>query len=429
MKLTFIKVGIGGAQAADAMEPLAFAVLAELTPKAIELDFYDERVEKLPGTLSTDWVIFSANTFTIKRTYGLSVQYRKSGIRTAIGGFHTTLLPNEAAAFCNTVFVGDAEYSWQTFVDDLLCDRVRERYEAKVQPDISRTIYDNRIFGNRAYASVKPIQFSRGCRYSCDFCSIHSVYGNSLRFRDVDMVVNEIKRRKIKLAFFVDDNLFVERDRLMMLMKGIEPLKIKWVCQISMDVAEDEASVAAMARSGCIGALIGFESTDETNLIQMNKGANRHQAGYGQVIDSFRQHGIMIYGTFVIGYDSDTVAAFDRTLTFALENRFFIANFNPLIPTPGTALYERLEQEGRLRYDKWWLSPDYRYGETVFSPANMSPEALEHGCYRIRLAFNSYRHIVSRYMDFGPNLRHPLVFFGANLISKKEIIRKQGRPL
>ncbi len=145
-----------------------------------------------------------------------------------------------------------------------------------------------------------------------------------------------------------------------------------------------------------------------------------------------RDQGIMVYGTFVFGYDRDTPDVFDRTLEFALGAKLFLANFNPLTPTPGTALYRRLSDEQRLLYPTWWLDPNYRYGQSVFRPRGMTPEELEAGCFRARTVFNQYGNILTRARDRRANLRtpyHAMVFGAANLVSRREIRRKQGQPM
>ena len=121
-----------------------------------------------------------------------------------------------------------------------------------------------------------------------------------------------------------------------------------------------------MVHSGCIAVLIGFESLDADNLKQMRKGWAIKKGPYAERIRILRKAGLMIYGTFVFGYDNDRRDVFDRTAEFAIDNKFFLANFNPLTPMPGTGLYDRLKAEGRLLVDRWWLDEDYRYGDAAF---------------------------------------------------------------
>jgi len=175
--------------------------------------------------------------------------------------------------------------------------------------------------------------------------------------------------------------------------------------------------------------IIGFESLNADSLRQMNKNANL-AADYETVIKNIHRAGLMIYGTFVIGYDADTSETALELAAFAKKHHFAIANFNPLIPTPGTELYARLEREGRLLYDKWWIDPVYRYGDTAFQPKGMTPEQLAQSCRRARYSFYSFRGIMARFRSV--NIRgwfNFWVYLLANIISGVSIRQKQGRRL
>jgi radical SAM superfamily enzyme YgiQ (UPF0313 family) len=139
-----------------------------------------------------------------------------------------------------------------------------------------------------------------------------------------------------------------------------------------------------------------------------------------------------IYGTFVFGYDYDTVEAFETSVEFALRSKFFLANFNPLTPTPGARLFDRLRDEGRLLHDRWWLDPGYQYGHATFRPRGMTPDELTEGCFWARRQFFRYGSIGRRVLDPATNCRsvHRLgLYLAANLISRREILRKQDRNL
>jgi radical SAM superfamily enzyme YgiQ (UPF0313 family) len=246
--------------------------------------------------------------------------------------------------------------------------------------------------------------------------------------RPVEEVVREIEALGRKLVFFVDDNIFSNRKVAESLFRALTSLNIRWACQTSIDVARHDDLLALMEKSGCIGVIVGFESLIKENLIQMNKRWNVGRAEYESAIRKFHDHGMMIYGSFVFGYDHDTVEAFDECVEFAIRSRLYIANFNPLTPTPGTALYCRLRKEGRLLYDRWWLDPDYRYGQAIFRPLGMSAKELTDGCFKARTEFYKYRSILSRASgacgsSFSPyNL---CIFLASNFISRREILRKQ----
>jgi len=135
----------------------------------------------------------------------------------------------------------------------------------------------------------------------------------------------------------------------------------------------------------------------------------------------------MIWATFVHGYDNDDAASINSTMQFAIKNNLAVANFNPLIPMPDTPLYKRLESNNKLIFKKWWLEKDYRYGDTVFYPEKMTPEELKQGCKNARFIFNSYKSIIKRLLGAKVNRKNALLFLAINIISRKEIHRKQGK--
>ena len=187
-----------------------------------------------------------------------------------------------------------------------------------------------------------------------------------------------------------------------------------------------------MARSGCSAVFIGFESLDEASLAQMRKKWNLKQGDFVSAVRQFYEHGIMVCGSFVFGYDHDTSESFERTLDFSMRSRLALAQFNPLIPTPGTPVYQRLQAERRLLYPRWWLDDDYRYGQAIFAPRNMSADELTDGCFRLRREFNSFASIFERALAPQMNAHSPhhlLAYLAANLVSRKEILTKQWEPL
>jgi radical SAM superfamily enzyme YgiQ (UPF0313 family) len=129
---------------------------------------------------------------------------------------------------------------------------------------------------------------------------------------------------------------------------------VHWACQISLDIVQHPQLLDLMAQSGCIGVLIGFETLNEANLLQMKKKWATKQGGYAEAVAQISGRGMMIFGSFVFGYDEDTLDAFDRTLEFAMHSKMALAQFNPLLPIPATPLYEHLRQEQRLLYERWW---------------------------------------------------------------------------
>ena len=419
-------------RSSDAMEPLCFAILKSLTPPDVDVSFFDERVEPVPLDHATDLLALTVETYTARRAYQIADHYRDRGIPVVMGGYHPTFLPDEALQHADAVVRGDAEGIWPRLVDDAAKGSLRPLYESRHFVPLDGYMPDRSIYAGKKYVPMGLVQYGRGCKFNCTFCSIRAFYGASLRQRPVEEVVEDIRRSGRRHIFLIDDNLFVDHEKARKLFEALIPLRVAWSCQVSIDIARDEKLVRLMARSGCISALIGFESLHPESLREVKKGWNLKWQSYDQAISVFRRAGIMLYGTFVFGCDSDTTDVFDDSIEFAIRNRFMLANFNPLTAMPGAPLYERMQREGRLLYDRWWLDPDFRYGDATFSPMNMSADRLTRECFRARMKFNSLRSITSRLLDLRTNMRSPYrtgIYLAANLISRREILHKQRQRL
>lgn len=414
------------------MEPLVFAILAAQTPPDVELGLMDERLAPIDYDVATDLVALTVETYNARHSYEIAARFRARGVPVVMGGYHPTFLPDEALQHGDAVVIGDAEGVWPQVVADTRRGTLQRRYQAPAPTSLAGLRFDRAIFRGHRHARIPLVQYGRGCRYACEFCSIRAFYGSNLRQRPVREVVAEIEALDRRHIFLVDDNIFVDRPRAEELFRALIPLKIRWSCQVSIDVAADDALLRLLEQSGCTTAVVGFESLDAANLRQMRKAWNLRALDYETAVRKFRDHGIMIYGSFVFGYDYDTVDSFERCLEFALRSKFYLANFNPLTPMPGAALYDRLQAEGRLLHDRWWLTPEFRYGQATFRPRGMAPDELTAGCFRARQAFNRYSSIVRRALDPRANSRDLYrmgLHVASNLVSRREIRRKQGQRL
>lgn len=428
MKITFIRLNMFEHISSDAMKPLLFGIIKSLTPAEYEIDFIDERAEKLPERINSDIIAFSVETYTAKRAYILAKKYKTQQNTIVMGGFHACVMAEEMLRYADVVLVGDAEDTWPLLLKDYEGGSLQSKYVSKENTPLNALKEDVSVY-RHSYYGIGVYQISRGCKFNCDFCSIKTMY-KCVRRKTADMIAEELKAAKEKVIFFVDDNLFYDRDSAIELFEKIAPLKKKWACQISMDVARDEELLVKMKKAGCFLVLMGFESLNPGSLQEMHKAANA-SSDYEEVIRRIYKHGLLIYGTFVLGCDGDGVDVFDKTYDFAVKNHIAVTNFNPLIPMPGTKVYERMEAQGRLLYKKWWLSDKYRYGETAFVPMNMTPEQLRDGCLNMRTKFYSMGCILKRLFSNPIHLR-PLnlfVFVLVNMISHKEIHTKQGQLL
>lgn len=431
MKLTLIRPNLGDYRSSDAMPPLALGILAARAP-GWEICFFDEKVEVLPTDDTPDLVALSVETFTARRAYAVADAYRQRGVPVVMGGYHPTFLPDEALAHADAVVIGDAEGAWERLLDDFVHHRLQSRYLGDRTAALDDYRVNRDIFRGKRYAPVELVQYGRGCRFACDFCSIHSFYGSSVRVRPLHGLLTEIEALPSqRLLFFVDDNLFSNEADLLALLDAMRPLKRRWSCQISIDVARNPRLLDRMAEAGCRFVLIGFESLHPDNLKQMAKPWNKVSGAYRDVVRALHARGIGIYGTFVFGYDADTPDTIERTVDFALEAQLEIANFNALTPTPGSALYDRLRDEGRLISPTWWLDPSYRYGDSIFEPRSMTASELADGVFSARQRFYSWRSIASRAVlsEASFSAFRMTMTLVANVISRREIYKKHNRLL
>lgn len=438
MKLTLIKPNIGRREHSlyvdeGRMEPLQLGILAALTPDDIEVVMYDDRMEAIPYDEPTQLVAITVETFTARRAYEISAEFRRRGVKTVMGGMHAMLIPEEVGEHCDCVIVGDAEPVWKTMLEDFQRGELKSRYDV-VQPSCPQynIIARRDIFEGKGYLPITLLQFSRGCSHRCHFCA-SSVYFKAHHYcRPVEDVIKEIKSQKRKLLFFVDDNIVCNREKAKELFRALIPLKIHWVSQGSMDMLADRELMELMVKSGCLGLVIGFESISPDCIAEMNKGTNKKGSAdmYQSEIRQLRKWGLQTWAAFTVGHDGDTVESIRATCDFAIKNKFTFAAFNILMPYPGTPLYEKLKQEDRLLYDgKWWLHEDYRFNYASIKPKNMTADELTEVSFDCRRRFNSPFSIFKRAWEPRTNMRNPYRFATYliyNPLFRKEVFKKQG---
>lgn len=406
MKLTIIHPCIGRRSGQKyirtwQMEALPAATLAGLTPKDVAIRFYDDRMEEIPFGEATDLVAISVETYTAKRAYQIASEYRKRGVPVVMGGFHAALCPDEVAKYAEAVVCGEAEALWPQVIDDARHGKLEKVYRQTGRTSLSGLKPDRSIFRGKRYLPIGLVEAGRGCHFKCDFCAVQTVFKATQTRRPIEDIVAELGplKKERKLFFFVDDNITSNMEEAKAFFRALIPLNVRWVSQASINAAHDEEFLDLLRRSGCQGVLIGFESLDPANLKDMNKSFNTMRGGFTQALANLRKHRIRVYGTFIFGYDRDTAESFPMTVEFAREHTLYIAAFNHLTPFPGTPLYQRLTQEKRLLYEKWWLDDRYSYNRIPFQPRGMSPEMLQHNCLEARRSFYSWPSIMQRGFD------------------------------
>lgn len=436
MHITFIQPSIGRKRDGSpypktwCMEPLFAATLSSLTPPTWQRVFFDDRFGEVDITVETDLVCISVECYTARRAYQIAEAFRKRGVKVVMGGMHVTLIPDETAQHADAVCIGEAENYWHEILDDAQRGTLKPRYVSDVPVNLAGRFCDRSIFGNRNYGPLALLETSRGCRFTCEFCSITKFFRQTYTPRPVADVVREAAGLDKKFLFFVDDNLAMEVDRLKELCRALAPLRKTWIAQLSIHAAHDDELLRLLRDSGCAGVLIGFESLNPGTLQHMGKRVNS-DTDFSHAIARLRAYGLSIYATFVFGYDNDVEETFAMTLAFALEHRFFFAAFNHLVPFPGTDVYMRLQREGRLLSERWWLDPAFTFGDVVFTPRHFSAMRLAELCQHYRKKFYSLSSILARGADWRANANSPAKafwFYATNFSQQREVNRRRGLP-
>lgn len=414
------------------MESLPSAVLAALTPPDIDVRFYDDRVEEIPFDEATDLVAISVETYTARRAYQIASQYRRRGVPVVMGGFHATLVPEEVRQYAETLVVGEAEAVWPELLDDFRRGQMKSQYSSKARPSLAGVRPRRSIFQGKRYLNLGLIEAGRGCHFRCEFCAIQSYFNNTQTRRPIDDILCDIRAHPRPVYFFVDDNITSNMKQAKEFFRALIPLKIRWVSQASINAAHDEEFLELIKASGCHMLLIGFETLNPKVLKSMHKEFNSMKGGYEKALENLRRHRIRLYPTFVMGYDEDTEESIQETVAFAERHRFYLTAFNHLTPFPGTPLYDRLRDDGRLLFERWWLDPAYRYGMVPFRSRGLPPREIERLCLEARAKFYGLPSIIRRSLDFKVNTGSFfswVTFFTANLMLRREVLYRQHFPL
>lgn len=414
------------------MEPLSMAWLAGLTPPEVEIAFYDDRLEPIPLDAPTDLAAISLETFTALRGYRIARQFRARGVPVVLGGYHPTLVPEEALEEADAVVIGAAEGVWHRVVDDARRGRLQPVYQGDDDYSLGGIRPRREIFRGKDYLKISLVEYSRGCRRRCEFCSISAFHHARQRCRPAREVAAEMEATGSREFFIIDDNVAGDPRRARQLCRELAPLKIHWIGQADVQVARDPELMDLLAHSGCRGLLIGMESLEAANLRAMGKSWNTRDGDFAEQLGRLREHGLAVYGTFIFGYDVDDRQTVERSLDFARREKLFLAAFAHLVPFPGTPVYRRLLHQGRLPVEKWWLDEAGRMGDVNFLPRRISAAGLKQACLDARRRFYSWASIFRRMCDRKANsqsLKMAALFLSANLQAHFDVELRQGLQL
>jgi radical SAM superfamily enzyme YgiQ (UPF0313 family) len=391
--IPFLQRGLFSWNAKAYSPPLNLCMIAAYTPKEFQVSIQDECVEPIRFKKDVDLVGLTAYTNNALRAYEIADAFRRRGVIVVMGGVHASNLPGEALEHCDAIVVGEAEGAWQRLVSDFANGRLERIYQNDQLVSLEGLPMPRRdILVRDHYVTINTVQTARGCPHNCSFCSVTRFNGRSYRFRPIDEVVREIETFPSRNVFIIDDNIYSDRERSRKLFEAMIPLRIRWGSQSTISIVHDPEILELAARSGCVGLAIGFESFSKESLKGAHKRFNDPERFY-QEIETIKRYGILIWGSFVLGFDEDDEESLKKTVEMSRRSKLDFACFNFLTPLPGTIVYDQFDKDGRLTNKNW---ADYNMANLVFRPARVTTEVLEKMVKKAWLEFYSIRSVVHR---------------------------------
>ncbi|NHQ59492.1 B12-binding domain-containing radical SAM protein [Chlorobium sp. BLA1] len=364
-----------------AIPPLSLMILSSIEVPGVEQSICDMRFEAFPFHESWDLVGLSVQTGMARQAFDLADRLRREGTPVALGGAHVTLFPDSCRPHADLLVHGEADDLWKEVLTDLKSGCLKPDYYSGSFPDMSiaRPVSKASLVPGR-YFTTNLIQTGRGCPHSCDFCNVHVLNGHTLRRRAISDIVSEVARFQKydrRIFFFVDDSINADPAYARELFHQLAPLKISWFGQATTTLGQQHELLETFARSGCRALLVGIESIEAKSRSAHKKNQNRSTELAG-AIKNIREAGISLYGSFIYGLDGDTLETPAAILDFIRETGLDVPGINILRPTPGTRVFERLREEGRLLFDPRDITAfRYTFGqEMLYRPKNIDLEAF-----------------------------------------------------
>lgn len=393
---------------------LSMLTLAALTPpEQFEVEYHEildlKSAGPLPGHF--DLVAITSLSAQILEAYAVADHFAEMGIPVVMGGLHVTAMPDEAALHAAAVVIGEGEVVWSEVLADFLAGALKPRYSARGRE------YDLRNAPVPRFDLLDPVKYNRitvqtarGCPHKCEFCASSILLTPKYKVKPPEKVIEEI--RAIKRVWprpfieFADDNSFVHRPGGKELLRLLAPEDVRWFTEADIAVGEDDELLGLMREAGCQQVLVGLESPSAESLRGLETASDwkaRKAGRYLENIARIQSHGITVNGCFILGLDDHTPETFDQVFDFIRASGLYEAQVTLLTPFPGTPLYRRLKEEGRILQDGAW--DRCTLFDINFQPRRMTPAQLREGFHHLVRRLYSEEETAARRKGFRQRLR------------------------
>ena len=410
---------------------LVFPLLAAMVPKHWEVELKLEVIDEVNYDTDADIIGIGAMGHSVFRGFDLATGFRKRGKTVFMGGYMVSMIPDIASEFADGIVIGDAEISFPKLLSDFETNgRIEPVYNYPVETIDHLPLPRYELLSAKRIGNMLPVQAGRGCNHTCSFCSISCLYKGRYLTRPVDEVVRDIEMIRslgYHKFYLIDDNIVSNPSYLEELCKKIQPLKMKWSSQCTMDLARNKPLLKLVAVSGCEILSLGIESISQEGLDKLNKKwlkVNEHE----KLLKAFSQAGIMVSAEMMIGTDYDTIESLMQTYDFIMRCKIPLLRVYFLTPVPSTQLYKEFRENGRLLHEDFRR---YTASECVFVPGSISSEQLIEMYNWLNMRIFSFKGIILRTIMNRQIFRNPfnyLFAFGVNL-HYRSYVKKGETPL
>jgi len=393
------------------MPPLGLLTIAPLLDEH-EVKLIDMNVDSISDSdiLWADFVFISAMITQKESAKKIAVKCKKLGIKTVAGGPLFNNLQHEFPEVDHFV-LNEGEITLPLFLEDLKSGTLQKRYFSEKRPDIDSVPIPKWGLINLNHYAKMPLQFSRGCPFDCEFCDIANLNGKIPRVKSPSKFMEELNalydagwRGAIMV---VDDNFICSKTKAKELLKELiiwrkeKKYKATYVTQISLNLADDDELLTLMRDAGFSSVFIGFETPSKKSLEECGKFQNKNR-NMLEDIKKVHNHGLEVYGGFIVGFDHDDETIFDAQFNFIQEAGIVIATIGLLNALPGTKLYYRLKDENRLTNVSSGDNMDF---STNFVP-RLNKDYLISEYKKLLLSLYSVKNYYDRVFNFLKEYKH-----------------------